>query len=368
MGWNDRMVIVGDGVVGWSIALSLLDRGHREITVIGEGEDGRRSSPRYGGLLLDPLDAELGGLFGASLEAYRQRLGAAVSGPTDVVLLGYQQPVVERALELASFGELDPRMLPPRDVVRFGVPRKWSACRLHHAGYLVSPRQVTTALRDSARRDVEFRQGTATLSWERKGVCRGVLIDGRPLRGTVIATGGGLGRLIRRPGQPGLPLESRLDMSAVLAGVLPPDIPLLEEAGAQANDEIGQDATAFTLIGVPDRTPEGPTCVLAASFSLEGRPDPSRFWPRLLEHGQEFYPALEHARLMSLDGWARPVAPDGRPYIGRVPGTNVWIGGGAGSNELGLGWVIGVTLAHAIGAGTEDVIPAALRAGRELPP
>jgi glycine/D-amino acid oxidase-like deaminating enzyme len=368
MAQDQRIVIIGDGVVGWSTAVALLNRGYRQITVVGEGRQSGPSWWDYAGLLRKPLDAELGVLFESSLEVYRG-LGVPVSGPTSVVLLGQQQRVEDRALEAARFRELKPTMLTAREVVRLGVPSRWSACRLHDEGYLVSPRRVMAALRDEARRHVEFRHGTATLSFESDGVCRGVLIGGQPLDAwaTVIAAGADAGRLTARAGRRGVRLEPRWGVAAVLAGVLPPTTALLEVAVERAQEEILQDTIAFVLVGVPNRTPGGPTCVLGSTFSRGARPDPSSYWPALREHGQDFYPALEHARLMSLDVYARPVTPDGRPYIGCVPETNVWIGGGAGSTGLGIAWAIGATLARAINAGTDDVVPDAFRPARKLP-
>jgi glycine/D-amino acid oxidase-like deaminating enzyme len=362
---SERIVVVGHDVVGWSVVLRLLDHGLGPITLVAA--DPVPSGPswrRWGGMLHYPADAELGDLFKTSVTAY-QRLDMPLSEPRGVVLLGELERVANHALSLAPVRELTPTMLEARELGPLGVPERWTGCRLNNTGYLVSPHRLTGRLRSLASGHVAVRRGITRLWWESEseGICSGVEVNGRRLaaRATVITAGAGAAPLLARAGKPVLALEPWWDMTAVLSGFEPPDTPLLEVADRPP----ARAAAAFSLIGVDNPAPGGPTCVLGSTFSLGSRPTPVMSWPELWKLGQRFVPALQHARPTSLLVCELEVSPDGRPYIGRVPGTDsLWIAGG-GIAALDTGWAVGAALADAIRLESDRGIPPALRADRE---
>jgi glycine/D-amino acid oxidase-like deaminating enzyme len=104
--------------------------------------------------------------------------------------------------------------------------------------------------------------------------------------------------------------------------VLGDDAPrhVLEETGVGA--VIGPDASVgidegawdFSLVTADGRSSLGSTF-------LPGEPDPRAWEARLRDGGARFVPALAHAPTRGLRACARPLAADGRPLVGAVPGV-----------------------------------------------
>src|ERR1041385_1561299 len=55
---NSKIIIVGGGVIGLSIARALALRGARDVTVIEKGEFGREASWAAGGILAPQIEAD----------------------------------------------------------------------------------------------------------------------------------------------------------------------------------------------------------------------------------------------------------------------------------------------------------------------
>ena len=69
---------------------------------------------------------------------------------------------------------------------------------------------------------------------------------------------------------------------------------------------------------------------LGSTF-LTSEPDRNAIAPRLVEHGALYVPAIAKATVGASRACARPLSVDGRPLIGRVPGTEgLWIAAGHG--------------------------------------
>jgi glycine/D-amino acid oxidase-like deaminating enzyme len=61
--------------------------------------------------------------------------------------------------------------------------------------------------------------------------------------------------------------------------------------------------------------------VVGSTF-LDEEPDPAAWQERLLERGAAFVPALLDAPIRGVRACARPLAGDGRPLVGAVPGID----------------------------------------------
>ncbi len=69
---------------------------------------------------------------------------------------------------------------------------------------------------------------------------------------------------------------------------------------------------------------------LGSTF-LRSEPDQVAIAPRLVKHGATYVPAIKKAVVGASRSCARPLSVDGRPLIGRVPGTEgLWIAAGHG--------------------------------------
>ena len=102
---------------------------------------------------------------------------------------------------------------------------------------------------------------------------------------------------------------------------------------------------------------------LGSTF-LDREPDPDAWVPRLVAHGRRFVPALGEASLGPVRACARPLAADGRPLLGAVPGLpGAFIAAGHGPWGISTGpgsarLVVEAILGHA------PAIPAELDVAR----
>ena len=102
------------------------------------------------------------------------------------------------------------------------------------------------------------------------------------------------------------------------------------------------DRPEFSLVTAAGRSSLGSTF-------LEREPDPGPWLPRLVARGRRFVPALADAPLGNARVCARPVAIDGRPLIGRVPGLDgVFIAAGHGPWGISTGPASGRRVADLI--------------------
>ena len=75
---------------------------------------------------------------------------------------------------------------------------------------------------------------------------------------------------------------------------------------------------------------------LGSTF-LRAEPDRDAMAPRLVKHGATYVAAIAKAVVGASRSCARPLSVDGRPLIGRVPGTDgLWIAAGHGPWGGGL--------------------------------
>lgn len=378
------VAIIGGGVVGTAAAAIVAGEGARvvlyEREAIAAGASGRNS-----GVVQHPFDPPLVGLYNGTVEVYRE-LGAEVpdagfrladepaglmlvSRRLDVVTLLAQQlraaypylaPTVLQGAELLA---LEPTLAP--DVV---------ACRIQ-AGYPIVPSAPTYALATLAeRRGAIIRQGRPATPAIEAGACTGVLVAGRvEPAGAVIVAGGPWTSEIIDPSGRWRPIRPVWGVVAETIMAAPPRH-VLEEA--EMDEALGAGhlmPDAAEMVEDPELTPHFSLMTaagrsVAGSTFLEAEPQLAPWVERILRRGSSFVPALLDAPIREIRVCARPVATDGRPLIGAVPGVDgLFVCAGHGPWGISTGPGSARLLADLVlGRGVE--IPAAFDPGRFAEP
>jgi glycine/D-amino acid oxidase-like deaminating enzyme len=275
------VAVVGGGIVGCALAAFLAEGGARvvlyEREAVAAGASGRNS-----GVVQDPLDAALTGLYTESLEHYRT-LGHGFelpAVPAGLLLVGEQpeKPPGE-ATYVERARDLEPALADGLAAYRLETARP------------VPPAAAAHAFAARAREaGADLRIGSAYAQ--------------EPAGAVAIAAGPWSAELLDLPVAPlwGVVVELEL-----------PDPPrhVLEEAGIDALTSDDVPDVLFSAV-----TARGISSV-GSTFMAE-RPDPERLAPRILAHAERFLPGVSQARVRGLRACARPSSADGRPYLGMV--------------------------------------------------
>jgi glycine/D-amino acid oxidase-like deaminating enzyme len=334
------VVVIGGGIVGCSAAAFLAEGGARvtllEMAAVAAGASGRNS-----GVVQHPFDPALRDLHLETLAAYRaladEDLGFSL--PLDpagllLVALAPEGPLALAAGLREGWPELEPTFVEGDELRRLepGLAPELSACRVR-IGYPVPPAAATRAFATLAeRRGARIRVGVGVAGLVRdRGRATGV----RLLDETVVACGAVL--VAAGPWSPALldptggwrPIRPLWGVVAEVALADPPRH-VLEESGmdealgalAAVGDrpdvdadrpDVDGDRPDFSLVTAAGRSSLGSTF-------LEREPDPLGWVPRLVARGRRFVPAIGTATIGPARACARPLARDGRPLLGAVPG------------------------------------------------
>lgn len=287
--------VVGGGIVGCALAAFLAEGGAvvvvHEREAIAAGASGRNS-----GVVQDPLDPALSGLYEESLEHYRTLEGFAFPADPVGLLLVSEQPFEHPGTELVE----DPHRLEP--ALAPGL-----FARRIDTGRPVPPAAAAHAWAERAKRaGATFRIGE----------------DGPTDGPRVIAAGPWARDLLPLPITPiwGVVVEFEL-----------PDAPthVLEEAGIDAltSDEVPE--TLFSAV-----TARGISAI--GSTFEPTKPDPEAKAPSIVAHAARFLPGLDRHPMRGLRACARPGSADGRPMLGRID-DEVYVAGGHGAWGITLG-------------------------------
>ena len=139
---------------------------------------------------------------------------------------------------------------------------------------------------------------------------------------------------------------------------------MLEEIDIDIEPDDGGDGSAardagfgFSLV-----TADG-LSALGSTFLPEA-PEPSAVVGRLRSRGARYVPAIAAAPVVGTRTCARPVSPDGRPLIGRIPGVrNAYVAAGHGPWGISTGPGSARLIADLV-LGRDSAIPAALDPAR----
>lgn len=381
------VAVIGGGIVGVSAAALLAGSGARvtlyEREALGAGASGRNS-----GVVQRPFDEPLVPLYRETLALYRwlEEAGAGLQlGPVPAgLLLVDRDPALVRAVA-ADLRSRFPDLAA--DVIEGGALRALepalapdlAACRVP-IGYPVPPAAATYAWATLAeRRGVRIVLGRSASPLVDGGRLVGVAVDGRVERAgaVLVAAGPWTPDVIDpsrrwRPIRPlwGVVVETILEMAP--GHVL--EEAVMDEALGTKEAISGSDRRLSpTASGAPAAADEPEfSLVTAAGVSVVGstfldradEPELDAWTVRILERAVRFVPGLADAPIRGARACARPLAADGRPLLGLVPGVSgLFVAAGHGPWGISTGPASARIVADAI-LGRPGNIPAELDAGR----
>ena len=341
------VAVIGGGIAGCATAALLAEAGAAvtlfEREAIGAGASGRNS-----GILQHPMDPALVPLYEDSLALYADLEGFELPEPAGVLVVSDDASLAAAHEAVAQrFPELEPTWLEGEDLrsVEPALAPDLYAYRVS-AGRPIGPTAATNAWADRAR-----AAGARIVVGESARLARGggVLAGGElHPAGAVVAAAG-----------PWTPEAIGGGASWVQAswGVVArvrlrnPPRHALEQAGVEALTEPGgAPESLFSLVTT------GPVSAVGSTFTAD-EPDASAVAPRLLQRGARYVPELANAAIEHVRACARPLAADGRPLLGAVPGIEgAFLVTGHGA------W--GITL----GPGSAQLVVKAMTGDGEIPP
>jgi sarcosine oxidase, subunit beta len=364
-----RIVIIGGGVVGTSIAYHLARDGYRDVVVLERGRLGEGSTAKATGGIRQQFSSPVNALLSREAVAYFRQFEDLVGEPFAFRQHGYLFVTTsEETLSLARAGVqmqrglgIDAVTVAPDEIaelhraVRAGDLAGGTYCATDGSG---SPADAVQAFARQARRHgAQIRQHVAALGIDRDdaGQVRTVLTTDGPVqaRTTVNASGPWAGLVADMAGVP-IPLTPRPRQAFALAptGWMSADMPLTVDldSGAYLHSE-----HTGGVIGGTDRDRPG---------SLEATVDESGL-ERLISAVTWRFPALADARV--LRGWAglREMTPDDHALVGPValvPGF--WIAAGFSGHGFMHAPVIGRELSRWILTGQPGLDLSPLDPGR----
>jgi glycine/D-amino acid oxidase-like deaminating enzyme len=351
------VAIVGGGIVGTALAAELAARGARvvlfERTVVAAGASGRNS-----GVVWYPADPVLGSLYRETLARYRvlavearETLPAGTPGhdfalgdePAGILTLGWDEAAI-RALAgriAITNPELRPAYVGPDELRRLeaGLVHGLAAVRLD-IGFPVAPAHATQAFAGLARaRGAAIREGAAARVVREPGGSVAIDADGAIIRpGAVVVAAGPWTPDVVDPTGAWRPIVPFWGVLVELALAAAPRH-VLEEADVETaihpDGDLAGDAggaSGFSLV------PAGGGRSSLGSTFLPSEPDPEAWEPRLRARGATYLAAIADARRTGLRACARPLALDGRPLVGAVPGVpGLYVAAGHGPWGISTG-------------------------------
>jgi glycine/D-amino acid oxidase-like deaminating enzyme len=379
------VAILGAGIAGTALAAELAVRGVR-VRVYERRGIAAAASGRNAGVLWEPTDPVLASLYHETLARYRalpEELAAVLPAeaperafrvpdrPAGILELGWDEDAVReeaRRVAVAHPG-LGAAYLDPPSLRRLepGLADGLAAIRLD-IGYPVAPASAARALAALAlAHGAEIHEGHEARLARDGDAVHGVVVDGAlvPAGAVVVAAGPWTPALVDpggswRPIRPawGVIVELELGQAAprhVLEEATVADV----LAGDGPGDADGPDGPAgFSLVS------HGGSSSLGSTF-LPAEPDPRAWEARLRHAGAGYLPALAAAPAVGVRACARPVALDGRPLVGPVPGVaNLFVLAGHGPWGISTGPASARHLA-ALLMGEADPRPAAVSAATD---
>jgi glycine/D-amino acid oxidase-like deaminating enzyme len=375
------VAIVGGGIIGAAAAAFLAADGVR-VTLYERSEIAAAASGRNSGVIQHPFDPVLVALYRESLAHYRE-LATASAGdfrlgdePTGLLMIGPVEAATAAAKIADAWADTYPAVRPEivtgqslRDLEPALAP-DLVACRLA-IGFPVAPGSATRAYaRLAEARGATIRLGADVALALDGDTAVGVLVDGRlePCGAVLVAAGPWTPALLDptggwQPIQPIWGVVAQLDLPDAPRHVVEEfEIDIEPTSEAREHAEL-DDGLGFSLV-----TADGAS-TLGSTF-LEEQPQPDAFAAGLRERGSRYVPAIATAPLVGLRACARPVALDGRPLVGAVPGINgAFVAAGNGPWGISTGPATARLIADVI-VGRDVPMPAALdpaRFGRITP-
>jgi glycine/D-amino acid oxidase-like deaminating enzyme len=334
------LIVVGLGIVGAACADAASAAGLRVAAVEAERIGGGATAAAMGHLVaLDDDPEEL------ALAQYSQRLWEPFAafpasefrrcGTLWVARQAAEQSEIAAKLARLSAVGIAARALDAAELARLepGLAAGLAGGLLVPGDSVVYPPNVARMLAERAR------ERGATLYLKQRAIALpaagGVtLADGARLAGPVlVATGCALGELL-----PELPLRARKGHLVITERCASPVRHQVLELGYAASAH-GSDAASVACNVQPRSTGQ---LLIGSSreFAFEGAAASLPMVRRMLLRAFEFLPNLRQLQALRVWTGFRPTTPDGKPYLGPVPGRrDVWVA--AGHEGLGVTTALG---------------------------
>ena len=371
-----RVVVIGGGITGVSVAYHLAEQGWRDVLLLEKAGLTAGATSQAAGLVtaFNPSSTMLAWRR-YSIELYG-RLGAfSTVGSVRLASSPEQLKELQRTASRARGVGLDVEVVSPEEARRLlpaiSPESLYGAVYLPGDGYL-DPHGATHALAAAAReKGVRIRTNARVTGFELgpRGEIRRVQVDGAdPIDTELVVNAAGLWapRVAEMVGVfiPSTPVDHQhVALKAVLGNELPPDMPAWRDPD---NLVYGKAEHGGMLFGgyeanPPARWIEGVPWDHAATSMA---PDWERFQP-LMEGAIRRFPFLADAEAVRLVCHPDAMTPDANPLIGTMPGVpGFWVAAGLSLNGFGGGGGIGRTVASWITTGDPGVDVAPYRAWR----
>ena len=370
-----RIVIIGGGIVGCSIAYHLAEVGERDVLLVEKAALTSGSTCQAMGVvtMFNPSSTMMA-YRRYSIELYR-RLGVFETvGSLLIASSERQLRELQRTASRTRAIGLDAELVSPKEAVRLlpAMSRDdlYGAVWLPGDGYL-DPHGATHAVAAAARAmGVRIRLNTRVTGIElseRREIER-LLTDDGPIDAEIVVNAAGMWapQVASMVGGwiPSTPVDHQHAALAPVEGhELPREMPCFRDPDRLV---YGRSETGGMLLGgyeasPPTRWPDGvPWDHAERSFA----PDYERFTP-LLEGAAKRFPFVADAQIVHLICHPDAMTPDANPLMGPMPGIRgLWVAAGMSLNGFGGAGGIGRTMAAWITTGEPDVDVFAYRAWR----
>jgi glycine cleavage system aminomethyltransferase T/glycine/D-amino acid oxidase-like deaminating enzyme len=376
MAEHARVVVIGGGITGVSVAYHLAEAGWTDVLLVEKAGLTAGSTSQAAGLVtaFNPSSTMLAWRR-YSIELY-SRLGAFDAvGSVRLASSPEQLKELERTASRARGLGLDVGVISADEARRLmpaiSPESLYGAVYLPGDGYL-DPHTATFAVADAARRlGVRIRQNTRVTGFElgpRREIRRVLVDGGDPIDTELVVNAAGMWapRVAEMVGAfiPSTPVDHQHVALRAMAGhELPNDMPCFRDPD---NLVYGKAEHGGMLFGGYENEPnarwlEGVPWEHAAA-SLP--PDWDRFQP-LMEGAIRRFPFLADAEAVRLVCHPDAMTPDANPLIGPMPGVRgFWVAAGQSLNGFGGGGGIGRAVAGWITTGDPGVDIAPYRAWR----
>lgn len=351
-----RVVVIGGGITGCSVALHVARAGWTDVLLVDKGPLTSGSTSQAAGLvtMFNP-SATMMRFRRYSIELYRELGVFEAVGSLRIASSRAQLEELRRGVSRARGIGLDAEVIPPADALALlpamSAEALFGAVHLPGDGHL-DPHAATHAVADAARAlGVRIRTGIRVTGIElgRRHEVRSVLTEEGPIDTETVVDAAGMWapRVAAMVGAwlPSAPVDHQhVALRAVPGHELPRDMPTFRDPD---NLVYGKSEAGGVLFGGYEADPSA-RWIDGVPWEHGGRSVPedwARFQP-LLAGAIRRFPFLADAEVVRLICHPDAMTPDANPLVGPMPGVpGFWVAAGLSLNGFGGAGGIGRALA-----------------------